>query len=88
MYNASTSTWSNQRRIACAMNSGPLSERMHCGTPRIANSSASVSITSSLVMLRSTFNAKHSRVCSSTIDSHLSWLPLVVWSNTKSHAQT
>ena len=48
---------------------------MHFGTPRIANSSASVSITSSLVMLRSTFKAKHSRVYSSTIDSHFSWLP-------------
>ena len=31
-----------------AMNSGPLSLRMRCGTPRIANNSASVSITSSL----------------------------------------
>jgi hypothetical protein len=27
---------------------------MHCGTPRMANNSANVSITSSLVMLRST----------------------------------
>ncbi len=64
--------------MAWATNSGPLSERTHFGTPRIANSSANVSITSSLVMLRSTFKAKHSLVCSSTIDSHLSWLPLVV----------
>ena len=55
MYNASTPTWPSQRRIAAAMNSGPLSLRMCLGTPRIANSSASVSITSSLVMLRATF---------------------------------
>jgi hypothetical protein len=47
------------------MNSGPLSLRMHRGTPRIASSSASVSITSSLVMFRSTFKARHSRVFSS-----------------------
>src|ERR1700733_4822072 len=78
MYNAPTSTCFNQRRIAWATNSGPLSERTHFGTLRIANSSASVSIRSSLVMLRSTFKAMHSRVFSSTIESHLSWLPLVV----------
>jgi hypothetical protein len=58
------------------------------GTPRIANSSASVSITSSLVMLRSTLRHKHSRVNSSTIESHFSVLPLVVRSNTKSQHQT
>src|SRR5690606_39123242 len=69
-------------------NSGPLSLRIHRGTPRIANSSASVSITSSLVMLRPTFRHRHSRVYSSTIDSHLSALPEVVRSNTKSHAHT
>lgn len=49
---------------------------------------ASVSITSSLVMLRSTFNARHSRVYSSTIDSHFSGLPVTVRSNTKSQHQT
>jgi len=38
----------------------------------------SVSITSSLVMPRSTFTARHSRVYSSTIDSHFNWLPLTV----------
>jgi hypothetical protein len=61
---------------------------MHFGTPRIARSPASVSITSSLVMLRSTFKARHSRVYTSTIDSHFSGLPAVVQSNTKSHVQT
>jgi hypothetical protein len=45
-----------------------LSLRMCLGTPRIANSSESVSITFSLVMPRSTFRAKHSRVYSSTTD--------------------
>ena len=48
------------------------------GTPRIAKSSESVSITSSLVMPRLTFKARRSRVYSSTIDSHISWLPLAV----------
>lgn len=70
------------------MNSGPLSLRMCSGTPRMANSSASASITSSLVMLRSTFKARHSRVYPSTIDSHFKGLPLVVRSNTKSQVQT
>jgi hypothetical protein len=52
------------------------------------NSSASASITSSLVMLRATFKARHSRVYSSTIDSHFSALPEVVRSKTKSQVQT
>lgn len=58
------------------------------GTPRIANSSSSVSITSSLVMPRSSFKAKHSRVYSSTNDSQFSWLPLAFRSNTKSQHHT
>ncbi len=57
---------------------------MCLGTPRIANSSESVSITFSLVMPRSTFRARRSRVYSSTADSHFSRLPLTVLSNTKS----
>jgi hypothetical protein len=60
------------------MNSGPLSLRICRGTPRIAKSSESVSITSSLVMPRSTFKVRHSRVYSSTTDSHFNWLPLTV----------
>src|SRR5690349_6673295 len=67
---ASRKCESLRRWVGWAMNSGPLSLRTHRGTPRIANSSASVSITSSLVILRLTFKARHSRVCSSTIDSH------------------
>ena len=55
---------------------------------RMANNSARLSITSSLVMFRATLNARHSRMCSSTIDSHFSVVPLVVRSNTKSHIQT
>ena len=54
----------------------------------MANNSASVSITSSAVIPRSTFNAKHSRVYSSTIESHFKVLPLAVKSNTKSQHQT
>ncbi len=45
-------------------------------------------ITSSLVNLRSTFRARHSRVCSSTKLNHLIAVPLVVLSNTKSHVHT
>jgi hypothetical protein len=45
--------------------------------------SASVSITSSLVMPRSTFRARHSRVYLSTIDNHFNLLPLVVLSKKK-----
>src|SRR3954452_21856150 len=88
MYSDVTLVFANQCPIAWAMNSGPLSLRTHRGTPRIANSSASVSITSSLVILRATFKARHSRVCSSTIDSHFSVVPLDVRSNTKSHVHT
>lgn len=75
-------------QMAPAMNSGPLSLRTIPGTPRIANNFASTSITSSLVMLRSTFSTKHSRVYSSTRDSHFIRLPLVVRSNTISQHQT
>ena len=60
------------------MNSGPLSLRMCLCTPHIAKSPESLSITSSLVMPRSTFKARHSRLYSSTIDSHFNWLPLTV----------
>jgi len=58
------------------------------GRPRIAINSVSVSITSSLVMPRSTFKAKHSRVYSSTTDSHYRWLPLAVLSNTRPQHHT
>ena len=56
--------------IAFAMNSGPLSLRMHSGTPYITNSSAKRLITYSLVMLRPTSKVMHRRVCSSTMESH------------------
>ena len=57
-------------RIALAMNSGPLSLPMCFGTLRMRNDFASTSIAFSAAMLRSTSNVKHSRMYSSTIDSH------------------
>jgi hypothetical protein len=48
----------------------PLSIRTPFGTPSIAKSTANVSTMSSLVKLRAQFKAKHSRIRSSTIDSH------------------
>ena len=48
----------------------PTVAAMRLGKPRMANNSASVSITSSLVMLRSTFSARQFRVYPSTIDSY------------------
>jgi hypothetical protein len=56
--------------------------------PRIANSSESASTTSLLVIPRSTFSARHSRVNSSITESHFSWLPLNVRSKIKSQHQT
>jgi hypothetical protein len=70
------------------MNSGPLSLRMCFGTPRMAKSSARESITSALVIPRSAFSTRHSRVNSSIIESHLIWLPLAVRSKMKSQHQT
>jgi hypothetical protein len=70
------------------MNSGPLSLRMCFGTPRMAKSSARESITSVLVIPRSAFSTRHSRVNSSIIESHLIWPPLAVRSKMKSQHQT
>jgi hypothetical protein len=44
----------NLRTAGRELRPGHVTQRMHFGTPRMAMSSASVSITSSLVMLRST----------------------------------
>ena len=43
---------------------------------------------SKLVVPRSTYRAKHSRVYSSTTDSRFNWMPLVVLSKTKSQHHT
>jgi len=50
----------------------------HCGTPRMRNRSVSTSITLSAVKLRPSSSATHSRVYSSTIESHFNGRPLVV----------
>ena len=67
MWSTLTPSLSNHSLIAIEMNFGPLSQRMRFGTPSVANGSASVSIASSLVMLRPNLILKQSRVCSSTI---------------------
>ena len=66
------------------VNSLPLSLRMWSGTPRRTNRSLSRSSTSSLVNLRATSIARHSRVNSSTIVSIRNARPSDVLSMTKS----
>src|SRR5580698_441288 len=72
MYSVCTLAPLSHTPIARAMNSGPLSERMCPGVPRMANSSRSTSITSLLLNDRRTSRARHSRVYSSTMLSHFS----------------
>ena len=67
-------------RISFAMNSGPLSLRMCFGTPRLINKLTNTSTILSAVMLRSTSNARHSRVYSSVIANHFKGLPDAVLS--------
>ena len=78
----------SQSRTACAVNSEPLSLRMCSGTPRVTNSQANRSSTSSLLSDRATSIARHSRVCSSMTVSMRTQRPSCVRVCTKSYAQT
>ena len=73
-----------QPLTAMAINSGPLSERMNPGAPRVMNRSASTSITSAELSLRATRIDRHSRVNSSTTFSIRNLRPSRVRSSTKS----
>ena len=66
MNNVYTGRASSQIRMSSAVNSGPLSDRMWAGTPRVTKSSASVSSTSIDRNHRATTIARHSREYSST----------------------
>jgi hypothetical protein len=81
-------TWpADQSAIALQANSGPLSHRSTTGNvPRSVARWSSSPIRCSPVMLRSTIPPKHSRVCSSTIETILIGRPSVVESNWKSTA--
>ena len=69
------------------MNSGSLSERMWAGIPRVFMRRMSSSITSCAVMLRLHSRVGHSRVYSSTIESHFKERPPSSRSKMKSSAQ-
>ena len=84
MYSVCTPTFASQLVTI----SGPSSLRIAFGTPRIENSSASVSVAYELVIPRPTFSTRRSRVNSSQIDSHFKAEPERVWSNVKSHVHT
>ena len=88
MYKHFTSVRSNQRRIAWAMNSGPLSLRMWPGAPLTANRSAKTSMISRDVIRRFTSKARHSLVYSSTSENHFKARPFVVRSKMKSQVHT
>ena len=61
--------------IALATNSGPLSDRMKAGTPRMMNKSVSTSTTSVELSLRLTRVARHSRPSSSRMFNVLETFP-------------
>jgi hypothetical protein len=78
-----------QSAIAPQANSGPLSHLSTVGNvPRSTARRSSAPIRWSPVMLRSTIPPRHSRVCSSMIDTILIGRPSVVTSNWKSTAHT
>jgi len=70
-----TSMRPSHLRIALAVNSGPLSERICSGIPLKTNRLNNWSMTSSEVMRRSTKMARHSLVYSSRIVNILNGLP-------------
>jgi len=78
-----SSRWSHPRTFS-ATNSGPLSERMWAGKPRVMNSCISRSSTSSLFSFRATAIARHSRLYSSMIVSRRKARPSRVRSIMKS----
>lgn len=73
-----------QARKARAINSGPLSDRICVGQPRIRNSALKTSCTSREVSRRRTAIARYSRVYSSTTVSSFNGRPSCVRSITKS----
>ena len=77
----------SQPRIASAINSGPLSERMCCGTPRSTMTDASTPITSSAMIDRAACVHRHSRVYSSTIARTFTCRPSSVRSKRRSYDQ-
>ena len=84
MYSVLAPTFPSHSRTALDVNSGPLSERMCSGTPRVTIRSASVAITSIALMRRSALIARHSLVYSSITVSNLAALPSRVLSKMKS----
>src|SRR5262245_7525804 len=70
------------------MSSEPLSLRIRVGAPRRPITRAITRRTVAPVILAPTWSARHSRVYSSTSESHLSEPPSVVRSRMKSHVHT
>ncbi len=88
-------TWSvftpirpSQCCTALAMNSGPLSDPMCPGGPRVTNRSANAARTASLRKRRATGSARHSRLASPMIDRIRNLPPSCVRRSTKSQDQT
>lgn len=78
----------HQSWIAAETSSGPLSQRMDSGAPRLARASSRASTTSSPVIERPRRRARFSRVNSSHMESALIGRPSEVASKMKSIAQT
>jgi hypothetical protein len=78
----------HQARKCRLVSSGPLSQRIACGTPRSATIAANTRVTLRLAKLVSTSKAKHSRVYASTTLSTRIARPLATASCAKSKAHS